>query len=134
MIKLTTVKIKTSDEVRGKLAAKGVGAEQLQTPHVVITEPAVHDKIHGLIEDALMGIMEQKAQFAEANGGDYEAVMAAQLNNVRSFNLDAGSGYTAQRKVELLESVDGLVSSDFEKSSKTTGPAKKDEIAGSLEL
>lgn len=133
MIKLTTVKIKANDTLRGAMAEKKLDDSVLNIPHIVITAEKVQVYVHTKMMEALEGIMNQMAAFAEEQGVNPERVLAAMENNINNFNLDAGSGYTAVRKVELID--EGILSEEDFIAPKTGGKSVgKKEVAGSLDL
>lgn len=146
MIRLTAIKIQDNTTLRGAMAQKGLEESELSIPRVLFEREsgtsdtgkaiklpcAIDDKVHAVMKQGLDGIIQQIAEFADANGVDGERIRQSMHANIDSFRLDAGGGYTTQRKAELIEAGQ-LVAEDFVPPAKagkasTSGNAVTAEI------
>ena len=136
MIKLKQGIVKISEKIKGRVLELGVREDDRKYDMVEITAPEAHASIHEKVENALSGLMEQIADFAEQNGKDGSFVMTAMQNNIKSFNLCAGSGYSDAHKAVLVDSPDNDVTSldDFLPPKSGTTTVKAEEVIGGLSL
>jgi hypothetical protein len=143
MIKLTEGTVKVNKDHQGALVDMGILESDRKYNKVDITDDAVHGKVHGLMTDALSGLVDQIVAFAESNGTDGEFIRAGIEANIADFNLCAGSGYSTARKSAIIaEKYDDLVEQGIEEPTvdlflppkKGTTSSPKAETVGSLTL
>lgn len=138
MITLTQGMVKVSEKIKGQLVEWGILESMRKYDMVSISDEAVHNKVHALMTEALEPLMDQIANFAESNGKEGALILEAMQNNINSFRLDAGSGYTAAHKASLVGTVteqDHVIAlTDFDPPKTGTTAAPKNEVSGEIEL
>ena len=141
MLTLVSVKIQESPELRGVNMAKGITSEDLSCDRVTLGEQ-VHEAIHNKMLEVLSDYMDKIATFAQDNGADGTAVLAAMEANIAKFKLDAGGGYTDTKKAYLLangtDSGVEVIAEDFvapkNRGGASTGAVKSSATTGDMEL
>jgi hypothetical protein len=133
MLRLTSVKIQDNTTLRGAMAEKGVNPSELSIPRVVIESPRVHAKVHELMKEALLPLVQKIADFGGSNGASTEVLAACMLENIESFRLDAGSGYTSTRKLQLVEE-GRLTAEDFIPPKKGGTVSSGNVVTGDIDI
>lgn len=138
-MKLTTIKIQDSAAgfLKGRLAEMGLDEEILSCPRVSLSD-AECKVINGKILEALEGVFEQIETLVSSVKDAEEAAKVADSlrDNVLSFRLDAGTGYTNIHKKALcaMYEAEGITMDTFTPPKGGKGTAKKDEMSLDLVL
>lgn len=109
MLTLTQIKIQESADLRAINEAKGITSELLTSDRLLVSDE-VHTAVRDVMRSALgdyLDKMTDPANYEGADGVDFDAIRTSLEDNINSFKIDSGTGFTNTHKASILGTVVG---------------------------
>ena len=115
MLKLTTVRIQESGDLRAVNAEKGISKDMFSSDRVLVADEvheAVRAKMLEVLEPYITQMVDPENYSSDTSSVDFDHIRASLEQNIADFKIDAGSGFTATHKAALIGTVLDTINSE----------------------